>query len=85
MIILIIQIGEKNCWVNLSGITWNTTKQQEQKLITVQRAMERRMINITIRDKIRNSQIRKQTQIKDIRVKIKGDGNEMEMGKTSNA
>ena len=51
--------------------TWTTTKQLEQKLITAQRAMERRMLNITIRDKVRNSDIRKQTQIKDIMVKIK--------------
>ena len=50
---------------------WTTTKQLEQKLITAQRAMERRMLNITIRDKIRNSEIRKQTQVKDIMVKIK--------------
>ena len=33
--------------------------------------MERRMLNITIRDKIRNTEIRKQTQVKDIMVKIK--------------
>ena len=51
--------------------TWTTTKQLEQKLITAQRAMERRMLNITIRDKIRNTEIRKQTQVKDIMVKIK--------------
>ena len=50
---------------------WTTTKQLEQKLITAQRAMERRMLNVTIRDKIRNSEIRKQTQVKDIMVKIK--------------
>ena len=40
--------------------TWTTTKHLEQKLITAQRAMERRMLNITIsmmRDKIRNSEI----------------------------
>ena len=35
--------------------TWTTTKQLEQKLTTAQRAMERRMLNITIRDKIRNT------------------------------
>ena len=51
--------------------TWTTTKQLEQKLMTAQRAMERRMLNITIRDKIRNSEIRKQTQVKDVIVKIK--------------
>ena len=51
--------------------TWTTTKQLEQKLKTTQRAMERRMLNITIRDKIRNSEIRKQTQVKDVIQKIK--------------
>ena len=51
--------------------TWTTTKYLEQKLITAQRAMERRMLHITIRDKIRNSEIRKQTQVKDIMQKIK--------------
>ena len=51
--------------------TWTTTKQLEQKLITAQRRMERRMLNIKIRDKIRNTEIRKQTHVKDIMVKIK--------------
>ena len=51
--------------------TWTTTQQLEQNLITAQRAMERRKLNITIRDKIRNTEIRKQTQVKDIMVKIK--------------
>ena len=50
---------------------WTTTKQLEQKLQVAQRAMERRMLNITIRDKVRNSEIRKQTQVKDIILKIK--------------
>ena len=43
--------------------TWTTTKHLKQKLMTAQRAMERRMLNITIRDKIRNSEIRKQTKV----------------------
>ena len=51
--------------------TWTTTEQLEQKLITAQRAMERRMLNITIRDKIRNTEIRKLTQVKNTMVKIK--------------
>ena len=63
--------------------TWTTTKQLEQELITAQRAIERRMLNITIRDKIRNTDTRKQTQVKDIMVKIKEA--KMEMGRTSNA
>ena len=63
--------------------TWTTTKQLEQELITAQRAIERRMLNITIRDKIRNTDTRKQTQVKHIMVKIKEA--KMEMGRTSNA
>ena len=51
--------------------TWTTTKHLKQKLMTAQRAMERRMLNITIRDKIRNSEIRKQTKVKDVMLKIK--------------
>ena len=51
--------------------TWTTTKQLQQKLTTAQRAMERRMLNITIREKIRNTEIMKQTQVKHIMVKIK--------------
>ena len=51
--------------------TWTTTKQLEQKLRTTQRAMERRMLKITLKDRIRNSDIRKQTQVKDIIQKIK--------------
>ena len=51
--------------------TWTTTKQLEQKLRTTQRAMERRMLNITIKDRIKNEEIRRQTQVKDIIEKIK--------------
>ena len=51
--------------------TWTTTKHLEQKLMTAQRAMERRMLNITIRDKSRNSEIRKQTKVKDVMLKIR--------------
>ena len=51
--------------------TWTTTKFLEQKLTTAQRAMERQMLGVTIRDKIRNTVIRKVTQVKDIMNKIK--------------
>ena len=51
--------------------TWTTTKHLEQKLMIAQRAMERRRLNITIRDKIRNSEIKKQTKVKDVLLKIK--------------
>ena len=46
--------------------TWTTTKYPEQKLMTAQHAMERRMLNITLRDKVRNSEIRNKTKVKDI-------------------
>ena len=46
--------------------TWSTTKEIEQKLRTTQRAMERRMLNLTLRDKIRHSDIRQITQVKDV-------------------
>ena len=48
-----------------------TTKHLEQKLMTEQRAMERRMLNITMRDKIRNSEIGKQTKVKYVMLKVK--------------
>ena len=51
--------------------TWTTTKQLEQKLRTTQRAMERRMLKITIKDRIKNEEIRRQTHVKDIIEKIK--------------
>ena len=51
--------------------TWTTTKYLEQKLKIAQRAMERKMLHITLRDKIKNNVIRQQTQVKDIMVKIK--------------
>ena len=51
--------------------TWITTKHIEQKLITAQKAMERRILNIIIPDKIRNSEIRQQTKVNDVMLKIK--------------
>ena len=51
--------------------TWITTIHLEQKLMTAQGATERRTLNITIRDKIRNFQIRTQTVVKDLMLKIK--------------
>jgi hypothetical protein len=50
---------------------WSTTKETEQMLITTQRAMERQMLHISLRDKIRHSEIRKKTKVKDILEKIK--------------
>lgn len=51
--------------------TWTTTKYLENKLQTAQRAMERKMLQISIRDKVRCSEIRKKTGVKDIIEKIK--------------
>ena len=51
--------------------TWTTTKYLEQKLRSAQHAMERRMLNITLRDKVKNSVIRNKTKVKDIIEKIK--------------
>ena len=51
--------------------TWTMTKNLEKKLQTAQRAMERSMLHISIRDKIRCSIIRQKTGVKDIIVKIK--------------
>ena len=45
---------------------WTTIKHLEQKLMTVLRAMERGMMNITRRDKNRNSEIKKQTKVKKL-------------------
>lgn len=51
--------------------TWATTKEIEQKLRTTQRAMERRMLNLTLRDRVRHSDIRQKTKVKDVILKIK--------------
>jgi len=46
--------------------TWSLTNNQKQKLAVAQRSMERAMLNITWRDKIRNEVIRSTTKVKDI-------------------
>ena len=51
--------------------TWSTTTEMEQKLITTQRAMERKMFHLSIRDRVRHTEIRKSTKVKDIMNKIK--------------
>ena len=45
---------------------WSLTEPQENKVMTTQRKMERIMLGITLRDKVRNEEIRKKTGIKDI-------------------
>ena len=54
-----------------TSLNMNTTKHIEQKLMTTQRAMERTMLIMTIRDKIINSEIRKRTKVKDVMLKVK--------------
>ena len=51
--------------------TWSTTKDLERKLITTQRAMERQMLRISLRDKVKNTDIRQKTKVKDILEKVK--------------
>ena len=51
--------------------TWTTTKFLEQKLKVAQHAMERKMLHITIRDKVKNVEIRNKTNVKDIIERIK--------------
>ena len=46
--------------------TWALTKHQEKKLTVAQRSMDRLLLNITKRDKIRNEIIRCKTGVKDI-------------------
>jgi len=51
--------------------TWSTTKHLERKLHSAQRAMERQMLQISLRDKVRCTDIRHQTGVTDILTKIK--------------
>ncbi len=46
--------------------TWATTKREEQRLITAQRAMERCMLGVSLRDHIRCEEIRRRSGIKDV-------------------
>ena len=50
--------------------TWSLTKYQKDKLAVAQRSMERLMLNITRKDKIRNEVVRSKTQVKDIIKKV---------------
>ena len=51
--------------------TWKLTKAMEMKLRSAQRAMERSMLGITLKDRKRASWIREQTGVKDILEAIK--------------
>ena len=46
--------------------TWKLTKQAENSLRVAQRAMERAMLGITLRDRKRSTWIREKTKVKDI-------------------
>ena len=46
--------------------TWSLTKALLKKLETSQRAMERRMLNVKLKDRIRNTTIRQRTRVTDI-------------------
>ena len=46
--------------------TWSLNKQMTNKLTTAQRAMERKMLDLKLKDKIPCSEIRKRTKIIDI-------------------
>ena len=46
--------------------TWSLTKALVKKLETSQRAMERRMLNVKLEDRIRNTTIRQSTRVTDI-------------------
>ena len=46
--------------------TWSLTKALVKKLETSQRAMERRMLNVKLTDRIRNTTTRQRTRVTDI-------------------
>lgn len=46
--------------------TWTLTQRQKTLLQVTQRKMERKILNISIKDRIRNAEIRQTTQIKDV-------------------
>ncbi len=51
--------------------TWHLTNEQEEKLRSAQRGMERKMLGITWRDRKQAIWIREQTKVEDILVTIK--------------
>lgn len=46
--------------------TWSLTKAQSENLRVAQRAMERRILGISLKDKVRNEEIRRRTLMKDV-------------------
>eukprot|EP00795_Rhopilema_esculentum_P001934 gene1934-16443_t len=60
--------------------TWSLTNRQREKLAVTQRSMERSMLGVTRRDKIRNEDLRSRTGINNIKLMIaclNQDANEM--------
>ena len=51
--------------------TWTTTKKLEKQLKITERAMERILIGVTRRDRVRNQDLRNKTTVKDIIQEIK--------------
>ena len=51
--------------------TWATTKKLEKKLRVTERAMERIMVGVTRKDRVRNEDLRKKTNARDIIQEIK--------------
>ena len=50
--------------------TWSLTNRQREKLAVTQRSMERSMLGVTRRDKIRNEDLRSRTGVKDLIEKV---------------
>eukprot|EP00794_Sanderia_malayensis_P002427 gene2427-2794_t len=50
--------------------TWSLTNHQREKLAVTQRSMERSMMGVTKRDKIRNEDLRSRTKVKDVIEKV---------------
>ena len=48
------------------SFTWALTKDQSRKLANSQRRMERSILNISLKDKIRNETIRERTKVKHV-------------------
>jgi hypothetical protein len=51
--------------LNYGSETWTVRKTEKNKLQTTQRAMERQILRIKLRDKVRNEEIRRKTRLKD--------------------
>ena len=45
--------------------TWATTKGEEQRLATAQRAMEEAMLGLSLRDRVQNEEVQARTGVKD--------------------